>query len=471
MSKRLSNTLAMLRMFCSTVLLFCLVQACVGYSVLTHEEIVDLLWKDQIQPLLMKRYPGTTEADLKKAHAFAYGGSLLQDMGYYPFGSKYFSDLVHYVRTGDFVEALLEQSNDVNEYAFALGALAHYAADVNGHPAINQSVAILFPKLHAKFGNEVTYADDPKAHIRTEFGFDMVQVAKNRYTSDRYHDFIGFEVSKPVMERAFMQTYGLKMSDVSGSEDLAIGSFRRAVSRVIPEMTRVALLSRNKAIIRDTPNINEKKFLYHLSRADYQKEWGKGYRKPGFGTRILAFFLKIVPKVGPFKAISFQIPTTQTEDMYIKSINNTLDNYAALLRETKNGKLQLRDLDFDTARETKPGEYPLADDAYARLLDDLDKRHFSEMTPELQQNILAFYANVNGPMIAKKAKKKEIKKAQAAWEKTSKEIADLKAWQLPMTTPDQNKNPEKKDEKTPDRTDNKKDKAELLLEPQELPTL
>jgi hypothetical protein len=236
-------------------------------------------------------------------------------------------------------------------------------------------------------------------------------------------------------------------------------------------MTRVALLSRNKAIIKDTPNINEKKFLYHLSRADYQKEWGKGYRKPGFGTRILAFFLKIVPKVGPFKAISFQIPTTQTEDMYIKSINNTLDNYAALLRETKNGKLQLRDLDFDTARETKPGEYALADDAYAHLLDDLDKRHFSEMTPELQQNILAFYANVNGPVIAKKAKKKEIKKAQAAWEKTSKEIADLKAWQLPMTTPDQNKNPEKKDEKTPDKTDNKKDKAELLLEPQEMPSL
>ena len=463
MTEILLKRFTALRRLFSAILLICLVQACVGYSVLTHEEIVDLLWKDQIQPLLVKRFPGTSDADLKKAHAFAYGGSLLQDMGYYPFGSKYFSDLMHYVRTGDFVEALVDQSNDVNEYAFALGALAHYAADTNGHPAINQSVAVLFPKLRAKFGNEVTYADDPKAHIRTEFGFDMVQVAKNRYTSDRYHDFIGFEVSKPVMERAFLQTYGLKMSDVSGNEDLAIGSFRRGVSRVIPEMTRVALLSRNKEIIRDTPNANEKKFLYHLSRANYQKEWGKGYRKPGFGTRILAFFLKIVPKVGPFKAISFQIPTTQTEDMYIKSINKTLDNYAALLRETKDGKLQLKDMDFDTDGVTKAGEYSLADNAYSHLLDDLDKHHFDEMTPELQQNILAFYAGVHGPVIPKKAKKKDIKKAEDSWKKTSQEMQDLKSWQLPMTHPDQNKNP--------DKTDNKKDKAELLIEPEGVPSL
>ena len=471
MSNIISNFFADFRRFGFVVLLLCLAQVCVGYSVLTHEEVVDLLWKDQIQPLLTKRYPGTTDADLKKAHAFAYGGSLLQDMGYYPFGSKYFSDLVHYVRTGDFVEALLEQSNDVNEYAFALGALAHYAADTNGHPAVNQAVAITFPKLRTKFGNAVTYADDPKAHIRTEFGFDMVQVAKNRYTSDRYHDFIGFEVSKPVMERAFMQTYGLKMSDISGNEDLAIGSFRRGVSRVIPEMTRVALLSRNKAIIKDTPNINEKKFLYHLSRASYQKEWGKGYRKPGFGTRILAFFLKIVPKVGPFKAVSFQIPTTQTEDMYIKRINNTLDNYAALLRDTKDGKLQLRNLDFDTASETKPGEYSLADNTYARLLDDLDKHHFDEMTPELQHNILTFYANVNAPIMAKKTNKKDIKKAQSSWEKTSREISELKAWQIPPTSPDQNKNPGKKDDKSLDKTDNKKDNAQLGVEPEEIPSL
>jgi hypothetical protein len=176
------------------------VQASPAYSVLTHEQIVDMLWKDRIEPMLRRHFPQATDDDLRKAHAYAYGGSLVQDMGYYPFGSRFFSDLVHYVRSGDFVVALIQDSSGLNEYAFALGALAHYVSDNTGHPTINHVVAIEFPKLRKKFGEEVTYGDDPKAHIRTEFGFDMVQVAKNRYTSDRYHDFIGFEVAQPLLD-------------------------------------------------------------------------------------------------------------------------------------------------------------------------------------------------------------------------------------------------------------------------------
>ena len=230
----------------------CAVRTCAAYSVLTHEEVVDLLWKDNLQPLLKKRFPAATDDELKKAHAFAYGGSLIQDMGYYPFGNKYFSDLTHYVRSGDFVVNLLKEASDLDEYAFALGALAHYSADNCGHPSINQAVGIEFPKLQRKYGQEVTYADNPKAHIRTEFGFDVTQVAKNRFTSDRYHDFIGFEISKPVLERAFQDTYNVPLSDVISDEDLAFGTFRRAISQVIPEMTRVALVARRKPL-QDSP--------------------------------------------------------------------------------------------------------------------------------------------------------------------------------------------------------------------------
>ncbi len=406
------------------LLLFVCVASSVGtsYSVLTHEEIVDLLWKDQIRPLLVKRFPQATPDDIKQAHAYAYGGSLVQDMGYYPFGSKYFSDLVHYVRTGDFVVALIQQSSDINEYAFALGALAHYASDNMGHPTINQVVAIDFPKLRKKFGSSVTYADNPKDHIRTEFGFDMVQVAKNRYTSDRFHDLIGFNVSKPVLERAFQQTYDLKIQDVFGDEDLAIGTFRRSISLVVPEMTRVALLNRKKEVIRDTYNSNEKLFLYHLSRTNYQKEWGKGYRKPGVGARFLAFVLRIVPKIGPFKALSFEIPTTHTEDMYIKSINKSVEEYGMELKQTKNGQLNLPDMDFDTGREGAAGEYSLADKTYARLLDDLDKRHFDQVTPDLRQNILDFYSK-GTPLVAKKNHKKD----EQAWQKIQDQLKRLKA--------------------------------------------
>ncbi len=389
-----------------------------AYSVLTHEQVVDLVWKDKIHPLLMERFPGATPDDLRTAHAYAYGGSLIQDMGYYPFGNKYFSDLVHYARTGDFVSALIQQSTDLNEYAFALGALAHYSADNLGHPAINRAVAIRFPNLKQKFGNEVTYADDPKAHIRTEFGFDVVQVAKNRYTSDAYHDFIGFNISKPVLERAFQQTYGIQLHDVIRDEDLAFGTFRRAISQVIPEMTKVALISRRADIVRDTPNFNKRKFLYRLSRTGYEKEWGKGYRRPGPGARFLAFILRIVPKVGPFKALAFELPNTQTEDLYIKSINATVDDYDARLRDQKSGQLQLVNMDFDTGREARVGEYQLSDKTYARLLDDLAKRQFAPATPDLTQNILAFYQNLNAPSTVKKNKK--------AWVKTLVELQKLK---------------------------------------------
>jgi hypothetical protein len=389
-----------------------------GYSVLTHEQVVDLMWKDQIQPLLLRRFPSASEDELSKAHAYAYGGSLVQDMGYYPFGSMFFSNLVHYVRSGDFVEALLRDSADVNEYAFALGALSHYAADNSGHPTINQVVALEFPKLQKKYGNTVTYADDPKAHIRTEFGFDMVQVAKNRYTSDRYHDMIGFEVSKPLLQRAFQETYGLKLEDVFGSVDLAIGSYRRSVSKIIPEMTRVALLSRKDVIVKDTPNFNKKKFLYYLSRSNYEHEWGTVYRKPGVGARILAFFLKLIPKVGPFKAVNFKIPTRQTEDMYIKSVDATVENYAALLKQASRSNLDLPNRDCDTGRETRPGEYGLTDKTYAELIDKLANQTTDPLDPALRDNLLHFYSDPNVPVATRKNAK--------AWQKLQEELEKLK---------------------------------------------
>ena len=389
-----------------------------GYSVLTHEQVVDLMWKDQIQPLLLKRFPDATEQDLQKAHAYAYGGCVLQDMGYYPFGNKFFSDLVHYVRSGDFVEALLQDSSDLNEYAFALGALSHYASDNSGHPTINRVVALEFPKLRKKYGDIVTYADDPKAHIRTEFGFDMVQVAKNRYTSDRYHDLIGFEVSKPLLERAFFETYGLKLEDVFGNVDLAIGSYRRSVSVLIPEMTRVALLSRHDVIVKDTPNFNKRQFLYHLSRSNYEHEWGTVYRKPGIGSRILAFFLKLIPKVGPFKAVNFKIPTQQTEDMYIKSVNDTVENYTLLLSQAGNPKLELPNRDCDTGRETRAGEYALTDKTYASLIDKLAGKNSGPISPALEENLVQFYSDQNAPNATRKDAK--------AWRKLQDELEQLK---------------------------------------------
>ena len=373
-----------------------------AYSVLTHEEIVDLLWLDEIRPLLLKRYPGLSDDQIKEAHAYAYGGAVIQDLGYYPFGNKQFSNLVHYVRSGDFVRELLLESADVNEYAFSLGALAHYTSDITGHPAVNQAVAIEYPKLRAKFGKSVRYAQDKTAHLKTEFGFDMAQVAKNRYASEQYHDFIGFKVSKPLLERVFPVVYGLQMNDVLTHEDLAIGSYRFAVSRLIPEMTQVALQTHKKEIMAERPDFAKQKFLYRLSRSSYEKEWGKDYTKPGFGARILAIFLRYMPRIGPFKGLGFKNPTPQTEDMYFKSINSTVDQYRIFLRAERADSLRLPNSDLDSGKPTKAAEYSLADDTYAKLLGQLASRKFDRTTPELRDNILDFYSDLSASIKTKK---------------------------------------------------------------------
>jgi len=373
-----------------------------AYSVLTHEEIVDLLWSDQIQPLVLKRFPGLSDEQLKEAHAYAYGGAVIQDLGYYPFGSREFSDLVHYVRSGDFVRELLLESQDVDEYAFALGALSHYAADIAGHPAVNQAVAIEYPKLRAKYGKSVRYAQDKPAHLKTEFGFDTVQVAKNRYASQQYHDFIGFQVSKSLLERVFPVVYGIQLKDVLTHEDLAVGSYRFAVSRMIPEMTQVALQTHKKDLMRETPDFAKKKFLYRLSRSDYERQWGKDYVKPGVGTRILSTLLRYMPRVGPFKGLAFNNPTPQTEDLYFKSINTTVDQYRALLEEVRNDKLVLPNCDLDSGQVTKAAEYSLTDDAYAKLLAQLSDRKFDLTSPELRANILQFYSDPSAAILTKR---------------------------------------------------------------------
>jgi len=394
-------------------------QTSAAYSVLTHEQIVDLLWADQIAPLLLQKYPGTSVEELRIAHGYAYGGCLIQDMGYYPFGNRFFSDLVHYVRSGDFVVALIDDASDVNEYAFALGALSHYVADIAGHPAVNAAVAQEFPKLRKKYGREVTFDEDPKAHIRTEFGFDVVQVAKQRYTSESYHDFIGFQVPKPLVERAFRETYGIELKDVFFNLDLSIGSFRRSVSNVIPEMTRVALLLKKDEVVKENPTFTKKKFLYNLKRSDFEREWGKSYQKPGLGARIIAVLFRLVPKIGPFKALAFKMPNPDTETLYLKSVNTTVEQYRTYLKDLARQKLILANTDFDTGKPTRAGEYRLTDSAYAKLLDKLADEKFAQMPDPLRQNILEFYADPTA-VISRNRKVEE-------WNKTLANIQQLKS--------------------------------------------
>ncbi len=404
------------------VLVLCSVTVCQGYSVLTHEAIVDSAWDDGIKPLLLQRFPESTPDDLKKAHSFAYGGCVIQDLGYYPFGSHLFSDMVHYVRTGDFVQALIRDSKDIDEYAFALGALAHYAADNQGHRvAVNKAVPMLYPKLRAKFGDTIAYDQNPPAHLKTEFGFDVLEVAKGRYAPDAYRDFIGFEVSKDLLEKAFQDTYSLPLKTVFSDFDLSVGTYRYSVSTAIPTATKVAWETKKDQIQKDIPGVTKQKFLYHVSRSSYEKNWGRKYQKPGFRAELLAFFFRIVPKIGPFSVFKFKTPTPEAEKLFEASFNGSVTDYEHFLHQQKDsGQTELVNDNFDTGTVTGPGQYPLADKTYAELLDKLDKDHFSQVTPELRAVLLDYYKNPDAPFATKKDQKE--------WAKVLKEVDDLKAF-------------------------------------------
>jgi hypothetical protein len=390
-----------------------------AYSVLTHEAVIDAAWDRYLKPILLARFPAATPDELRQAHGYAYGGCIIQDMGYYPFGTHLFSDLTHYVRSGDFVQALLSESQDVNEYAFALGALAHYTADNSGHPlAVNTAVAILYPKLRAKYGNQITYTDNPVAHLKTEFSFDVVQVANHVYAPEAYHDFIGFEVAKPLLDRAFVDTYGLHLKDVFRDLDLALGTYRRSVASILPTMTKVAWAARRDQIVTAAPGRTKRKFVYILSRSSYEKEWGAKYERPGLWARFLAFVFTIVPKVGPFRSFSFEAPTRETELLFMKSFDTTFDRYHELLEELKQDRLRLANENLDIGKLTSAGGYNLADNAYASLLDKLSGKKFDGLTSALRDDILAFYADLNRPF--------DTKKRPDAWQKTVSELEALK---------------------------------------------
>jgi hypothetical protein len=369
-----------------------------AYSVLTHQALVDTLWDESIKVVLLKRFPEATEEDLRVARGYAYGGCIIQDLGYYPFGSRFFSDLLHYVRSADFLPALLEESHDLNEYAFALGAVSHYGADVEGHSlGVNRAVPLMYPKLRKKFGDEVTYGEDHNSHIQTEFAFDVLQVARGHYAPKNYHDSIGFQVSKDLLERAFQRTYGLKLDDIFPRLDRALESYRYSVSTLIPEMVKVAWAAKSRQIMDRQPGVSRKEFLFNIKKTDYERKWGTDYDRPGPGARFLAFLLKIVPKFGPLKVLKFKVPPLEVERMFEESFDASVRRNRRSFTQAEDGVLRLSNRDLDTGRPVSAGEYELADKTHDLLLAMLAERKFRGVTPQIRANILAFYDGMKSP--------------------------------------------------------------------------
>ncbi len=377
------------------------------YSVLSHEAIVDASWDVALKPLLLARFPNATREELKTAHGYAYGGAIIQDMGYYPHGSEQFSDLTHYVRTGDFIVALVKEAETLDELAFALGAMSHYVSDCDGHRfATNVAEPMLYPRVRRKYGNYVTYEQDPAAHLDTEFGFDVLEVAKGNFAPEAYHDFIGFYVAKDVLGRAFRDTYGLDLNDVFKDFDLAVGSYRRAVSKTIPKATRVAWAQKQDQIRQSEPGITRERFVYAMSRSSYERNWGKRYDKLTPGDHIMAFLLRLVPPIGRLKALKLKMPTPEAEKLFMASFDRSLTQYEKRLRDVRSRTLHLENINYDVGVVTPAGDYRLDDNVQAYWLDKLASKEFTTATPQMRAELIRYFGNLDAPIALKSNQKK-----------------------------------------------------------------
>lgn len=401
-------------------------QSSFGYSVLTHQQIIDLAWRDSIRPVLLSRYPHMTDSELRLAESYAYGGCAIQDAGYYPFGKEFFSELTHYVRTGDFVSALIRDARDADELAFALGALSHYVGDSYGHrDATNPSTAIEFPNLAAKYGPVVTYDESPRGHVRTEFAFDINQLSKRRFAPSAYLQHIGLRVPTRLVDQAFYETYGLDFNRIVHDHRAATQSYRWAVRTFVPDFAYAEVLLHRTSFPEDLPSPEFQEFQQRLADADFRNGWEQYRKKPGVRTHLLAFAIWILPKVGPISYLAIRGPNQETEQKYVASVNFTLDEYERLLSELAaqpqadpGRALHLDNRDLDTGNKVRPGGYPLTDSTYARLLDHLVKAR-APVPDELRQNIEDYYADPNAPITTRKHKK--------AWRRVQAELVALQS--------------------------------------------
>ena len=422
-----------------------------AYSLLTHEQLIDLTWKGSIVPLLLSRYPNLTPAELEQARAYAYGGCVIQDIGYYPFGDAAYSNLTHYVRSGDFVVNLFRNATNADELAFAVGALSHYIGDSVGHStAVNLAVPVEFPKLGAKYGPVVNYAEGERQHVQTEFAFDINEIAHHRMAPVHYLRHIGLEVPVKQLALAFYQTYGLE-EDFTGKRGrrVNVSAYRFAVRGFIPRIAYAVTLLHRSHEPADPDTADAHEIEAESARVATENDWQAYRRKAGIGTYALAGLLFVLPKIGPLKMVAVKGPTAETEAEYLHSVvlstealrralagftppgptNASAAASAAAAVPTETAQAQalpahpasapllpktegprqssdprhpLPNRDLDTGRVVQPGGYPLTDETYARLLHLLTRQPTLPIPPGIKEDIEAYYANLDMPFATKK---------------------------------------------------------------------
>jgi hypothetical protein len=392
------------------MLLLMMPAACQAFSALAHQAVVDQAWDGTLVPAVRKRFPNATQQELDDARGYARGGSHLPDLGYFPLGSHLFTDLLHYVRTGDFYELAVKEAGTPQEYAFALGMLAHYEVDTVGHPeATNLAVPIIYPELAQKYGASATYADSPSAHLETEFRFDVLEVAHRHEVPNLFEHSIEFKVPREFLEREFQETYGFKLDDLFVNYDVAVNTYRWGFRTLIDEAMGIAWELYRQDIESLEPGIKRGDFVNEMSRADFVKEFGKAFLQPGYFARFVGFVGNLVPNVGPLKNLPYKPLPDNVKQLYFHAYRNASNQYVKEISVAESGRMLLPNLILDTGAPDRAGAYAPADRAYAELLDHHAQDHFAHMPKALADDMLRHFRDRNAAVSFEDDQRKRAK--------------------------------------------------------------
>jgi hypothetical protein len=311
---------------------------------------------------------------------------------------------------------MLRNAHTLNEYAFAIGALSHYLGDSLGHSqAINPATAIAFPKLERKYGNSVTYGESPHGHVRTEFAFDVQELANLEFAPPAYLRAVGFRVPGKFLERAFVHTYGFDVRSVLGSARPALRSYRTSVRSFIPIFAEAELVLHRHKFPPPPDDEDYRLFTQRVSHTNYDRRWKHTYKGPGFKAHLLAVVVFLVPKVGAAANLAIKIPTPETQQLYFHSLNHTVDRLNELvqsLNQNVDPPFSLANLDLDTGKHDELGDYALADKAYAELISRLTSQPKRAIPRDLKQHILNYYGDTspaNQPTLERLALMRQMK--------------------------------------------------------------
>ena len=127
-----------------------------------------------------------------------YCGALAPDMGMLPGSDRLFTDLAHYLKTGELARCLVSKANSAIETAYAWGWVTHVLADAGLHPAINRA------------SGDHSWAESPTSHMRVEFGLDFQRLGDQPSLGGAR---VRSTPGPSLLASAYMEVYGLQVDE------------------------------------------------------------------------------------------------------------------------------------------------------------------------------------------------------------------------------------------------------------------